>query len=118
MTILDELIEELGKNEPVEQIRSICEKIFEEEKENINLDIAPQGPNIFLSLSIPPRYKGEETFITLEREFDQTFIVGVWSAKKVGEGDLRRVKTFNIKGTSAKGVIKEFAKKVKFMRGQ
>jgi len=118
MGILNILIEELGKHEPTEQIRAICEQIFEEEKENIDLDIAPQGPNIFLSLSIPPRYRGEATFICLERELDQSFIISVWSAKKVGVGDLKRVKVFRIKGHDPKEVMKEFARKVKFMRGE
>ena len=131
MGIIETLIEEIGSSDKSLQMKKICDEIFGEEEdkfEYINLvNYLMDGPNTFLTIEVPGRTKKEICFVCLEREFYEEFVIAIWSLIKKdfinreGEYDvssLRRVQAWKIKDSSVKEILKEFAKTVKFMRGE
>ena len=49
MGILDQLLKEIGSDDLTQQVREICAKIAEEEKDNMeHLDYILKGPNVFM----------------------------------------------------------------------
>jgi hypothetical protein len=120
--LLDELLEEVKKDALDEQVRKICDKITLEEigdKEAQKLYSGPRGPNIFLSLKCTEIDKNE-IFVCLEREQSQIYIVSEWrrSLKKKGS-PLKRVSVSTIGNVKkAKSILKVYATKYKFVKGE
>ena len=52
MSVIEELLNEIESNELDQQLREICNKIIEEEKESLEYECL-EGPNVFLSLPCP-----------------------------------------------------------------
>lgn len=128
MTILDELLKEIDSSGIDEQVKILCDKIFEEEKEKINhISIIPKGPNVFLALEIPGSRVSEIAFATLERESTNKFIIVVWTTKKSillnrsSTDDpitLRKKKAIGINEHEPKKILKKYAEFIKYMRGE
>jgi hypothetical protein len=118
MAILDELLQEIQANDIDERIKMLCDKIFEEESPKFsNLAKMPRGPNIFLALECPGIIKGDIAFVSLERESQGKFIIGVWAGRK-SDDYLKRVKTFENNQTEVKKIFREYAEKYKYMNGE
>ncbi|MGD2071999.1 MAG: hypothetical protein PVG65_00710 [Candidatus Thorarchaeota archaeon] len=129
MGILDEIISEFKTDDMIVQLRELCNQIKNEEIKNIkHHNRLPKGPNIFLSLEIPGINHDQISYITLERDLDlegedgTNWLIGIWTVfSKFFLNDtkgLKRVKTYKIEGKSTKKILTEFAKKVKFYRGE
>lgn len=118
--LLDELIVEIKGKEIDQQVREICDIIFEQEKDTIeNKDYLPIGPNIFLALNCPGRIKDELGFLTLEREIQGEYVVGFWGiTPKLKNDKLKRYRTWIIKEVNSKRIIRAFAEKLKYVRGE
>ena len=129
--LLDEILSEVKESITDEQVRIICDKIMEEEKNEFKYpDEVLKGPNIFLCLEIPGRNKKEIGFLVLEREAVESYIVGRWvrfkpkKEAKNPEKDpdkkppLKRVDAWPIKYDTPKKIIKEYAEKLKYVRGE
>jgi len=129
--LLEEILSEVKESEVDEQVRIICDKIMEEEKEGFKYpDEIMKGPNIFLCLEIPGRNKREIGFLTLEREAVETYLIGSWVRFKPKKEDkkpkedsdkkppLKRVKAWAVKYDTPKKIIKEYAEKLKYVRGE
>lgn len=123
MTILDEIIEEISSETKgnTEQIREICRQIAGEEIMEHG-EKAPEGANVFLTLEMPPRRKGEISYVSLEREHEDRYLA-VYStmlSKNYREMDSnpKRVKVYEINEFKPKKVMKAFAKIVKILRGE
>lgn len=130
MGILDEVIAEFKTDNMIIQLRELCKQISEEENKKIikYVERLPKGPNVFLSLEIPPLKNSEISYITLERDMSlegeggTDWLVFIWTMNlKLYRDDtkgLKRVKVYKIEGKSAKKILTQFAKKVKFYRGE
>jgi len=130
MGILDKVIAELKTDNMIIQLRELCKQITEEENKKIikYTERLPKGPNVFLSLEIPPLKNSEISYITLERDMSlegeggTNWLIFVWTMNlKLYHDDakgLKRVKVYKIEGRSAKKILTQFAKKVKFYRGE
>ncbi len=118
--LLDEIVSELKGKEIDQQVREICDKIWEEEKDGIENDkYLPIGPNIFLALSCPGRVKGEVGFLTLERELEGEYLAGFWAiTPKKRDDTLKRYRTWIIKEVNCIRIVKAFASKLKYVRGE
>jgi hypothetical protein len=126
--LLNELLESIPSSDVNVQIREICFQIWEEEKSNIkHRKTLPDGANIFLALEVPPRKKGEISYVTLERDPLEEYIVGYYTIRikeyqKVSTSALplmpKRVKTHTIREHKPKKIMAEFAKLVKFYKGE
>lgn len=126
MGILDNIISELPSDELVEQLHRICKDILEEELPKCEcIEYASDGPNVLITLQVPGRYKKEVGFLSLEREGPETYLV-VFSTlpkselnKKSDEAlPPKRQRVWEVKDHRSTKIMTEFAKKVKFLRGE
>jgi len=118
--LLDELVNEIKDKDLDQQVREICDAIIEQEKDSIEYEeYLPIGPNIFIALNCPGRTKKEIGFITLERELQGEYIIGYWGViPTIKDDKLRRYKTWSIKEVNSKRIIRAFAEKLKYVRGE
>lgn len=126
--LLDELLKEIPSSDLTVQVKEICNRIWDEEKRNIkHPKTAPDGANIFLSLEVAPRAKDEVSYLTLERDPLEEFVaiyytIRIREYRKFSSSEIpvmpKRVKAHNIKEYKPKKIMAEFAKLVKFYRGE
>lgn len=121
LTTLDKIISEIPPSNMTQVIREMCDIIMEEELLKMEyVNNAPKGPNKFLTLEVEGFLKNEIGFITLERESEEEYIGVYWSFRlgKSADRPARKIKVHKIEGNSAKKVMYQFAKLVKFYRGE
>ena len=119
-TTLDKIISEIPASDMTQVIREMCDVIMREELPKMkNISEAPKGPNKFLILEVPGFLKREIGFITLEREAEEDYI-GVYWTLRLGKANAHpmKVKVHKVEGNSAKKIMYQFAKLVKFYRGE
>lgn len=120
--ILDELLD-LVKDNPLDtQVKQICDRIISEEigdKECQEKYDGPKGPNILLSLKCT-EYDGQEIFVCLERESYGAYVVTSWRRSiKKKDSPLKRDTAISVGSiTKAKSVLKVYATRYKFMKGE
>jgi len=129
MPILDTLLSEIESSDVDEQVKQLCDQIMDEERgEEKQPYRGPDGPNVFLTLEIGKDQK-EIFFLTLEREEPEKYIVAHYAKKRgllVGRGmnpedrqpPLKRIKAWEVKQSKAAKIVTEFAKKLKYLRGE
>lgn len=119
-TTLDKLINEIKSSDMTQQIRELCDIIMEEETPQMkHIQHAPKGPNKFLILEVKGFLKKEIGFLTLERESEEDYIGVFWAFRLDKEDNPpRKSKVHKIEGNTAKKIIYQFAKLVKFYRGE
>ena len=118
MSILNELLAKVASAELDEQVKQLCDVIFEEEKDNIqNMDDLPKGPNIFLCLEVPGRKQGEVAFVALEREAKEQYITSIWVKGGPPSKPARRIKATELKEVKAEKILLHFAETYKHMKG-
>ena len=120
MSVINDLVKEVESEEVDAQIKELCDKISDEEKnKGMYPNLRPRGPNIFLALEIPGEVKGKISFLCLEREAQATYIVSVRS-KIFSEVSKPLVKTrvWEIKEQNPDKILTEYAKKIKLLRGE
>lgn len=124
MTILEELMSEIKNNNSLEQIRIICDKIYEEEKDKQKyLQTSPKGSRIFLSLEVPGNTIKEIGFITLEIEDEDHYIIGYYTIQisiiEDSENNNPRLKKiWHIETNKPNKVLQCFAQKMKMLKGE
>ena len=119
-TTLDKIISEIPPSDMTQVIRELCDIIMREELPKMkNMNKAPKGPNKFLILEVPGFLKRDIGFLTLEREAEEDYI-GVFWTLRLGKADAypKKVKVHKVEGNSAKKIMYQFAKLVKFYRGE
>lgn len=117
MTILDELIKEIEKSNIDEQVKIICDQIMQEEIPKFqHPDDRPEGPNIFLSIEFDDKQK-YASFLCLERESKETYILSLWIKKNVGD-QIKRKQVWVVDVFEPKKIIKFYAEHLKFFRGE
>ena len=117
MGIIEELLKEIKDSEIDIKVKKICDKIQEEENEEItDKDIMPKGANVFLSLQVKKLDK-EIFFITLERESPETYFIGLYFKKRDRKTALKRVKYWDVKYSKPERILREFGKMFKFIQG-
>ncbi len=127
MGILEDIIAELPTDELIEQLHMICTQILEEEKPKFTyMEYASDGPNTLITLEAPGKHKKELGFISLEREGPETYLV-VFTTISIMEMESKppeeasppkRQKVWEINDHRATKIMSEFAKKVKYLRGE
>jgi hypothetical protein len=128
MGILEKVIDELNSSELDQQVRELSDMITQEERGGKEYD-GPDGPNVFLSLNVVES-KNKKTYITLEREGPENYIIGVWTRtiKKsfdvdgnedgLNLGPLLRLTVWELKEDKANKILKIFAEKFLFLQGK
>ena len=81
MGIINELLKEISSVDLDQQVREVCNKIINEEKEKIEYECV-SGPNIFLSLPCKGTFEKEIGCLCLEREMKGEFITSFWTKLK------------------------------------
>jgi hypothetical protein len=125
MTVLEELLSQIKSSDLIEKIKTICDKIYQEEKGKIiHPSVMPNGPNIFLSLEVPGRMQNEIAFLTLERELETQFIVVLYSInkidfakKKIDEISYKKAKVWEVKEEKPEKILAFYARQYSFLRG-
>lgn len=130
MGILRSLLEEIeksGKPGNLEKIRTLCDRIFEEEKSTIkHMTIMPKGPNIFLTLEVPGRIKGEIAFLSLERESEDIYLAVLFvtdkkelqkAIRQKEDPSIKRQRVWEINDHRPEQILTQYAKRYKFLRG-
>ena len=123
MTILGDIIEELDENELTLQVKKICEQIELEERKNCKHPTRlPTGPNTFLAIEVPGIKNNEVSFLSLEREGEEEYLVVLWSLYNKFYADesknLKKIKVWQINENKAEKILINFAKTVKLLRGE
>jgi hypothetical protein len=124
MGLLDKLLKEIvdPNADFTTQIRTICDQILAEEKEKIQYpDLLPKGPRVFLSLEAPGRYDKEIGFLTLEREDEEKYIIVYHTLEKyrIEQGiPPRRRKVWEVDENKVEKIVREYAKKLKIIKGE
>jgi len=128
MTLLGKVIARLETKETTEQIRSLCERILAEESEEgmEEIEYGPVGPNIFLTLQVPGHTTKHIGFLTLERETEGSYLSVFWTLLKteIIPGDpektnsARKTKVWEIKEFKTEKILTEYAKTLKFLKGE
>jgi len=111
MTLLSEFLERTKKEDRVEVLRKLCDKIIEEEK--LKDKWLPNGPNIFLSLAINPEDIKYPEYVTLEREFKDSFVM-----KHLKGSNKLVVQTVKIDKIKPEDILTEFVQFLKHLRGE
>lgn len=125
MSIIQDLLAGIKSDDFAEKIKTICDKIFEEEKSKVkHFDLLPKGPNIFLSLEVPGRIQNEIAFLTLEREGPLQFISVLYAInkneytkKKIDELSFKKTKVWEINEDKPEKILAAYARQYKFLRG-
>lgn len=123
MTILGNIIKELGENDLTLQVKKICKEIYNEEiKKCKHTERLPTGPNTFLSIEIPGIKRNQISYLTLEREGEEHYLTVLWSLYDKFYNDetenLKKIKVWTINENKAEKILIQFAKKVKLLRGE
>lgn len=118
-TILNELLNETSKSEFDEQLKIICDKIMEEEINSFkNPDEKPKGANIFLSIQFYNKLN-EINFLCLEREMRKTYIISIWSKRKISsKNSIARRKSFEVTEYKIEKILNKFAEILKDLKGE
>ncbi len=119
-TILDKIIKEIPSSNMTQQIREFCDIIMKEEVHRMtHIEYAPKGPNKFVIIEVNGLLKKEIGFLSLERESEEDYI-GVYWVFRPDKQDRppRKSKVHVIEGNTPKKIIQQFAKLVKFYRGE
>jgi len=120
MGIIEQLLEEIESSDVDQQIRELCDKIAEEENKNNPLpEYAPDGPNVFLTIEVPGKNKREKSFLCLEREGPENYIIVLWSIFKdrLSIENLRKKRVWEIKEFKPNKILKEYAKIINYTKG-
>lgn len=126
MGVLKDLLKELKDDPILDKIRKMCDRISDEEKENIkHLEILPTGPNRFLVLEVPGRTSDEIAFLALERESEDVWLLVLLTTtiKEYALKDRRSLsilkrKVWPINDSRPEIILTEYAKRYKFLRGE
>jgi hypothetical protein len=128
MTLLGKVIAKLETKETTEQIRSLCERILAEESEEgmEEIEYGPVGPNILLTLQVPGHTTKHIGFLTLERDTEDSYLSVFWTLLKAeiipGEPEntnsARKTKVWEIKEFKTEKILTEYAKTLKFLKGE
>ncbi len=124
MGIIEQLLKEIESSELDEQVIELCDKIMKEEQLNTKYsEYIPQGANIFLSLEVPEISKNKISFLSLEREYKEKYIISLWTGFSenlvIGNEKVKRIQTWNIdKFDSAPKILREYAKVMKYLKGE
>jgi hypothetical protein len=111
MTLLTEFLDKVKTDDRVEILRQLCDKIVEEEK--LKDQWLPRGPNIFLSLAIYPDDIKYPEYVTLEREFKDSFVM-----KHLKGTTKMVVEAVKIEKIKPEDILVEFVKFYKHLRGE
>jgi hypothetical protein len=113
-TILTELLEQTSKSALDEQLKIVCDQIMIEEKPKfINTFDIPTGPNIFLAIQYQDG--SNISFLCLEREEKEKYIVSVWSKKRTEP--IKRKKVWDVHEHKSEKILKYYAEKLKYVKG-
>lgn len=116
MSLLSEMLNELKDSQVDCQVKKICDKIFDEEKDGMkNLDVKPKGANTYLSLQV--NYKPKEiSFLSLEREGPEEYIIILYSKKDDNiERSLKRIKVWEVNESKAEKIMKRYGSVYRFV---
>ena len=117
MGILQTLIKELKTDDRLQQIRELCDQIQREEASNIlHPEKLLKGPNIFLSLEVPGRYKKEIGCLSLIREFEEEYVVVYSTSLEIHMP--KRQKVWEINDYRPEKILTTYAKIYKHLRGE
>ena len=116
MTVLNELLEQVSKSELDEQVKRICDQIMIEERPKFTAPTEePTGPNIFLAIQFDNQKS--ISFLCLERESKEAYIVSIWSKKRINE-QIKRKKVWLDTYDKAEKILKFYAETLKFVKGE
>jgi len=123
MTILGDIIKEFAENDLTLQVKKICEEIHNEEIQKCkHTERLPTGPNTFLSIEIPGIKSNQVSYLALERESEEQYLIVLWSIYTKFYVDetknLKKIKVWEINENKAEKILINFAKTVKLLRGE
>lgn len=118
-TILEELLEKTVKSMLDEQMKQICDQIMAEEKPKFTKPtFEPIGPNIFLAIQCSKETDILVSYLVLEREMKEKYIVVLMGQNTKKDNILRRQKVWEVKEDKAEKILKFYAEKLKFVKGE
>ena len=118
MPILKELLDLVSKSELDSQVKQICDQIMIEEKPKFKYpELEPKGSNMFLSIEYLENKN--ISYLCLEREAKEKYIVSVWTNKiSLKPKNLKRATVWEVTDNKVEKIIKFYAEKFKFVRGE
>jgi len=120
MNIIEEMLKEIPSSDLDEQVKRLCDSISDEEGPAEHVNYTPVGPNIFLAIETKGTMKHEISFLCVEREMKEKYIISRWSGYPYKEEQRSfRVASWELttENTATKILI-AFAKKLKYFKGE
>lgn len=125
MGILTELLKEIPSNNNDEKLKMLCDRIKEEENTNDMPDFVSDfisSVNILLGMEVPTSkiHKKQKTKIysvlTLERDFNNVYIIRLYTMADLSQVLMRE--TFKVTEITPEKILTEYAKRLKWMKGE
>ena len=118
MPILSELLQMVSKSQLDEQVKQISDQIMAEERPKFkNPTNEPVGSNIFLAIEYED--KGNISFLCLERESKENYIVTSWSKfRDSAISAMKRKRVWETNFDKAEKLLKFYAETLKYVRGE
>lgn len=117
MTVLNDLLEQVSKSELDEQIKQICDQIMVEETKNfVHPFDKPEGSNMFLAVEFKDP-KNSVSYLCLEREAKEKYIVSLWAKKKQTD-IMKRKQVWEVIEAKTEKILKFYASTLKYVRGE
>ena len=137
MSILDDILKEIPGDNALDQLRELCDIIFDEEKPNYQYPkLMVKGSNIFLCVEVPGRTQKEIAFLALERESQSVYLAVLWTYQKskveipayLGQSAKaaaelappapKKRRVWKIEQENPKKILTEYAKVIKYLKGE
>jgi len=120
MTIISEILQTIKTSHLDEQVKIICNQIMEEERPKFkNPEQEPKGSNIILAIEFDSKVEKEISYLCLEREFVEKYLVSIWVGKlNFTNYTFKRKKIWEVNESTAEKIIKFYAEILKYLRGE
>jgi hypothetical protein len=116
-TTLTEILKQVEKSTVDEQIKKICDQIMTEERPKfLNPESEPKGPNIFLAIQCNKEGSKNVSFVTLEREMKEKYIITFMTAPISKKNNLKRRKVWDVTESKPEKVLKYFSEVLNFTK--
>lgn len=113
---LDTLMKDVSKSNFDEQMKKLCDKIMDEERPKFaDPDWEPRGPNMFLAIQVPDELN--HSFLCLEREMKEVYIISLMNKPKNKFTNLKRRRVWEVNEDKPEKILKFFAETLQYVKG-
>jgi len=115
---LSEIMKTVHTSDLDEQMKKLCDQIMDEERPKFNdPQWEPRGPNTFLSIQCNKPDDLEVSYLTLEREMKEKYIIVLMSKPLRKQTCLKRKRVWEVNESKPEKILKFYAETLKYVKG-